>query len=73
MPSFSRDGGVCRFSTRITTVSTHRNTSLTEEAPSNLVAGVDANFAFYQNIRFNTYYAVSHTSSDRLSLKDESS
>ena len=54
-------------------IATHRNTSLTEEATSNLVAGVDANFAFYQNIRFNTYYAVSRTSSDRLGLNDESS
>ena len=54
-------------------IATHRSTSLTEEATSNLVAGVDANFAFYQNIRFNTYYAVSRTSSDRLSLNDESS
>ena len=54
-------------------IATHRNTSLTDEASSNSVAGVDANFAFHQNIRFNTYYAVSRTSSDTLDLNDESS
>ena len=42
-------------------IATYRNTSPTEGAGSNGVFGFDGNFAFYQNLRMNTYYAVSRT------------
>ncbi|HSF14227.1 MAG TPA: DUF5916 domain-containing protein [Vicinamibacteria bacterium] len=42
-------------------IATHRTTSLTEGASANSLAGVDANFAFFQNLKLNTYYAVSRT------------
>lgn len=42
-------------------VATHRTTSLTEGADSNSLLGIDGNFAFYENLRVNAYYAVSRT------------
>jgi len=42
-------------------IATYRNTSLTEGASSNSVFGFDGNFAFYQNLQVNTYYAASRT------------
>ncbi len=42
-------------------IATYRNTSLTEGATSNGLFGFDGNFAFYQNLRINSYYAVSRT------------
>ena len=42
-------------------IATYRNTSPTKGAGSNGVFGFDGNFAFYQNLRMNTYYAVSRT------------
>ncbi len=42
-------------------IATHRTTSLTEGATSNSLFGVDGNFAFYQNLRINGYYALSRT------------
>ncbi len=38
-------------------IATYRNSSLTEEASSNAAFGFDGNFAFYQNLRINSYYA----------------
>jgi hypothetical protein len=43
-------------------IGTYRNTSLTEGAASNSLFGVDGNFAFYQNLQMNTYYAITRTS-----------
>jgi len=45
-------------------IATYRNTSLTEGAGSNGAFGFDGNFAFYQNLRLNAYYAMSRTSLD---------
>jgi hypothetical protein len=45
-------------------IGTYRNTSPTEGASSNSLFGVDGNFAFYQNLQMNSYYAVSRTSLD---------
>jgi hypothetical protein len=42
-------------------IATHRTTSLTEGADSNSLFGIDGNFAFYQNLRINGYYALSRT------------
>ena len=42
-------------------IATYRNSSLTEEATSNAAFGFDGNFAFYQNLRINSYYAVTRT------------
>jgi len=42
-------------------IATYRNTSPTEGASSNMVFGFDGNFAFYENLRLNAYYAVSRT------------
>jgi hypothetical protein len=42
-------------------IATHRTTSLTEGAESNSLLGVDGNFAFFENLRVNGYYAVSRT------------
>jgi hypothetical protein len=46
-------------------IATYRNTSLTEEAESNGVFGFDGNFAFYENLRLNAYYARSRTALDQ--------
>jgi len=56
-------------------IATYRNTSLTEGASSNSVLGFDGNFAFYQNLRLNAYYAMSRTTLDQggTSGDDESS
>ena len=43
-------------------IATHRNSSLTEGGATNSLFGLDANFAFYQNLRANAYYAVTRTS-----------
>jgi hypothetical protein len=43
-------------------IGTYRTRSLESPEQSNGVVGVDANFAFYENLRFNTYYAMSRTS-----------
>ena len=40
---------------------TYRTTSLTEGGTSNTLVGVDGNFAFFTNLRVNTYYAVTRT------------
>jgi len=45
-------------------IATYRNTSLTEGASSNSILGFDGNFAFYQNLRLNAYYAASLTRLD---------
>ncbi len=45
-------------------IATYRNTSLNEGAGSNGVFGFDGNFAFYQNLRLNAYYAMSRTTLD---------
>jgi len=45
-------------------IGTYRNTSLTEGAGSNSLFGVDGNFAFFQNLQVNAYYAVSRTPLD---------
>jgi hypothetical protein len=45
-------------------IATYRSTSLTEEAASNGVFGFDGNFAFYENLRMNAYYARSRTALD---------
>ena len=45
-------------------IATYRNSSLTEGAVSNGVFGVDGNFALYQNLQINTYYAISRTRLD---------
>ena len=42
-------------------IATHRTTSLTEGADSNSLLGIDGNFAFFENLRVNAYYAVSRT------------
>jgi Domain of unknown function (DUF5916) len=42
-------------------IATHRTTSLTEGGSSNSVFGVDGNFAFFDNLRVNGYYAASET------------
>jgi hypothetical protein len=42
-------------------IATHRTTSLTEGADSNSLFGIDGNFAFYENLKVNAYYAVSRT------------
>jgi len=42
-------------------IATHRTTSLTEGADSNSLFGIDGNFAFYENLKLNAYYAVSRT------------
>jgi hypothetical protein len=42
-------------------IATYRNTSLTEEASSNSLFGLDGNFAFFQNLTVNTYYATTRT------------
>jgi hypothetical protein len=42
-------------------IATHRTSSLTEGGSGNSLLGFDGNFAFYQNLRFNTYYAVTRT------------
>jgi len=42
-------------------IATHRTTSFTEGAGVNSVFGFDGNFAFYQNLRLNGFYAVSRT------------
>lgn len=42
-------------------IATHRTTSFTEGAGANSVFGFDGNFAFYQNLRLNGFYAVSRT------------
>ncbi len=56
-------------------MATHRNTSETLGATSNSVFGVDGNFSFLQNVRINTYYAVSRTPHGEADLlaKDETS
>ena len=46
-------------------IATYRNTSLTEEARSNGVFGFDGNFAFFESLQLNSYYAVSHTALDQ--------
>ncbi len=46
-------------------IATYRNTSLTEEAGSNGVFGIDGNFGFFQNLQLNTYYAISRTTLDQ--------
>jgi hypothetical protein len=54
-------------------IATYRTTSLTEGATSNSLFGVDGNFAFYQNLRVNGYYALSRTPFPGvLQFKDES-
>jgi Domain of unknown function (DUF5916) len=45
-------------------IATHRTTSLTEGASANSVFGVDGNFAFFNNLRLNGYYATSRTPVD---------
>jgi hypothetical protein len=42
-------------------LATYRNTSLTENGTSNGLLGFDGNFSFYENLRINTYYAVTRT------------
>ena len=42
-------------------IATHRNTSVTEGAGSNSLIGVDGNFAFFQNLTVNSYYATTRT------------
>ncbi|MGH9462674.1 MAG: DUF5916 domain-containing protein, partial [Vicinamibacteria bacterium] len=42
-------------------IATHRNTSVTEGAGSNSLFGVDGNFAFFQNLTVNSYYATTRT------------
>jgi hypothetical protein len=42
-------------------IATHRNTSLSEGAGSNSLFGLDGNFAFFQNLTVNTYYATTRT------------
>ena len=42
-------------------IATHRTTSLTGGADSNSLLGIDGNFAFYENLKLNAYYAVSRT------------
>jgi hypothetical protein len=42
-------------------LATYRNTSPTENGLSNGLLGVDGNFSFYENVRINTYYAVTRT------------
>ena len=46
-------------------IATYRNTSLTEGAGSNGVFGFDGNFAFFESLRLNSYYAVSRTPLDQ--------
>jgi hypothetical protein len=45
-------------------IATHRTTSLTEGASANSLLGIDGNFAFFTNLRINTYYAVTRTELD---------
>ena len=42
-------------------IATYRDTSPTEDAGSNSVFGFDGNFAFFEALQLNTYYAVSRT------------
>ncbi len=42
-------------------IATYRNASLTDGASSNSLFGVDGNFAFFQNLTINGYYAMSRT------------
>jgi hypothetical protein len=46
-------------------IGTYRNTSLTEGARSNRLFGVDANFAFFQNLNLNASYLTSRTGLER--------
>ena len=46
-------------------IATYRNTSLNEGAGSNGVFGFDGNFAFFESLQLNSYYAVSHTALDQ--------
>ena len=46
-------------------IATYRNTSLTEGADSNGVFGFDGNFAFFEALQLNSYYAVSDTPLDQ--------
>ena len=43
-------------------IATHRSASLEAADESNSVFGLDANFAFYENLKVNGYYARSRTS-----------
>ena len=52
-------------------IATHRTTSLTEGADSNSVLGVDGNFAFFENLKLNAYYAVSRTPAPGLEASGE--
>ena len=42
-------------------IATYRNSSFTEGAGSNGVFGFDGNFAFFESLQLNSYYAVSRT------------
>ena len=42
-------------------IGTHRTSSLTDQGTSNTLFGLDGNFAFFTNLRVNTYYAVTRT------------
>jgi hypothetical protein len=42
-------------------IGTYRNTSPTENASANGLFGIDGNFAFFQNLRVNAYYAMTRT------------
>ena len=46
-------------------IATYRNTSLTEGAGSNSTFGFDGNFALFESLQLNSYYAVSHTPLDQ--------
>jgi len=49
-------------------IATHRNTSLSELGTANSLFGLDANFAFYTNVRVNGYYAITQTKLSRDAL-----
>ncbi len=46
-------------------IATYRNSSFTEGAGSNGVFGFDGNFAFFEALQLNSYYAVSDTPLDQ--------